>query len=121
MFDTLITSIEHIRSGELRPLGVTSAARLTVLPNVPAIAEVVPDYEAVSWQGIGVPENTPSEIIDKLNREINLTLADPKFAARLVDLGGVPFASSPVEFSKFVAEFTAKWAKVIRGANIKMD
>jgi tripartite-type tricarboxylate transporter receptor subunit TctC len=121
MFDTLVTSIEHIRAGELRALGVTSATRVAVLPNVPAIAEVVPGYEADGWQGIGVPKDTPAEVVDKLNKEINLILADPKFVARLTDLGGVPFASSPVEFAKFVAEFTAKWAKVIHTANIKMD
>lgn len=121
MFDTLVTSIEHIRAGELRALGVTSATRVAVLPNVPAIAEVVQGYEGDGWQGIGVPTNTPGEIIDKLSKEVNLTLADPKFVARLTDLGGVPFASSPVEFGKFIVEFTEKWAKVIHAANIRMD
>ncbi len=121
MFDTLVTSIEHTRAGELRALGVTSSTRAAVLPNVPAIAEVVPGYEGDGWQGVGAPANTPGEIIDKLNKEINLTLTDPKFSARLTDLGGVPFASSPVEFGKFVVEFTEKWAKVIHAAKIKLD
>ncbi len=119
MFDTLVTSIEHIRAGELRALGVTSAMRSGVLPNVPAIAEVVPGYEATGWQGIGVPANTPAPIIDRLNKEVSLTVVDPKIAARLADLGGVPFSSSPAEFGKFIVEYTEKWGEVIRGAGIK--
>ena len=91
MFDTLVTSIGHIRAGELRALGVTSATRVDVLPNVPAIGEVVPGYEGDGWQGIGVPVGTPAEVIDMINKEVNLTLADPKFVAPLTDLGGVPF------------------------------
>jgi tripartite-type tricarboxylate transporter receptor subunit TctC len=119
LFDTLITSIEHIRSNELRALGVTSPARLDVLPNVPAVAEVVPGFEAEGWQGIAAPANTPVEIIDTLNKQVNLALADPKFAARLADLGGVPFATSPPEFRNFIAEFTEKWGKLIKSADIK--
>jgi tripartite-type tricarboxylate transporter receptor subunit TctC len=121
MFDTLVTSMEHIRAGELRALAVTSATRSDVLPDVPAIAEVVPGYVATGWQGIGAPANTPIEIIDKLNKEVNAALADPKFTARIADLGGVPFASSPAEFGKFIVEYTDKWAKVIRAANIKAE
>jgi tripartite-type tricarboxylate transporter receptor subunit TctC len=119
MFDTLVTAIEHIRSNEVRALGVTSATRTSILPNVPAVAEIVPGYEADGWQGIAVPANTPAEIIDRLNREINLALADPKFSGRIAELGGVPFATSPPEFRNFVAEFTAKWSKMIKSANIK--
>jgi tripartite-type tricarboxylate transporter receptor subunit TctC len=119
MFDTLVTSIEHIRSNELRALGVTSPTRVEVLPNVPAVAEVVPAYEAEGWQGIAAPANTPAEIIDKLNKQVNLALADPKFAVRIADLGGVPFATSPPEFRNFIAEFTAKWSKIIKSANIR--
>lgn len=121
MFDILVTSIGHIRAGKLRALGVTSTARADVLPDVPAIGEVVPGYEATGWLGIGAPKNTPAAITDKINKEINLALADPAFTARLVELGGVPFASSPTEFGKFIVEFTDKWGKVIREAGIKAE
>ena len=121
MFDTLSTSIEHIRAGELRALAVTSATRSNVLPDVPAIAEVVPGYVATGWSGIGAPAKTPVAIVDKLNKEVNAVLADPKFTARLADLGYEPFASSPAEFDKFIVEFTDKWAKVIRAANITVE
>jgi len=121
MFDTLVTSIGHIKVGELRPLGVTSETRVEVLPDVPAIGEFVPGYVAVGWQGIAAPINTPKPIIDKINKEINLALVDPKFRARLVELGGVPFASSQAEFSKFLVDFTDKWSKVIREAGIKAE
>jgi tripartite-type tricarboxylate transporter receptor subunit TctC len=120
IFDTLVTSIEHIRSNEVRALGVTSARRAAVLPDVPAVAEVVPEYEAEAWQGIAAPANTPAEIIDKLNREVNSALEDRKFATRIADLGGVTFASSPLEFRNFIIEFTAKWSRLIKSANIKM-
>ena len=119
MFDTLVTSIEHIKAGELRALGVTSQTRVDVLPDVPAIGEFVRGYVATGWQGIGAPVNTPTAIIDELNKEVNLALVDPKFRARLTALGGVPFASSPAEFGKFMVGFTDKWAKVIREAGIK--
>jgi tripartite-type tricarboxylate transporter receptor subunit TctC len=119
MFDTLVTSITHIRAGELRALGVTSAERMNVLPNVPAIGEVVSGYEAVGWQGIGAPAGTPPQIVVKLNRMVNLALSDPQFLSRLTDLGGIPFASSPDEFRKFMVEFTDKWTKVIRTAGIE--
>jgi tripartite-type tricarboxylate transporter receptor subunit TctC len=119
MFDTLVTAIEHIRSNELRALGVTSPTRVKLLPDVPAVAEFVPGYEAEGWQGIAAPANTPVEIIDKLNKQVNVALADPKFAARIADLGGVPLATSPAEFRNFIAEFTAKWSKLIKSANIR--
>jgi len=118
VFDTLVTSIEHIRANELRALAVTSPTRVAVLPNVPAVAEVVPGYQADGWQGLAAPVNTPGEIVDKLNREINSALADPRFAARIADLGGVPFVTSPAEFRNFVADYTAKWSRLIKSANI---
>jgi tripartite-type tricarboxylate transporter receptor subunit TctC len=121
MFDTLVTSIEHIRAGQLRALAVTSPTRVAMLPDVPAIAEVVPGYEGIGWQGICAPRDTPVAIIDRLNKEVNAALADPKFAARLTDLGGVPFASSPAEFRKFIVEYTATWSNVIRTAGIKVE
>jgi tripartite-type tricarboxylate transporter receptor subunit TctC len=119
LFDTLVTSIEYLKSNELRALAVTSPGRVEILPDVPAVAETVPGYQADGWQGIAAPAKTPAEIIDKLNRQINLALADPKFATRIGDLGGVPFTTSPSEFRNFVAEFTAKWSGIIKTANIK--
>jgi tripartite-type tricarboxylate transporter receptor subunit TctC len=121
MFDALSSSIEHIRAGRLRPLAVTTATRLEVLPNIPTVGEFVPGYEAVVWQGIGAPKNTPAEIIDKLNKEINAGLADPKIKARLADLGSTALAGSPADFGRLIADETEKWAKVIRAANIKPD
>jgi tripartite-type tricarboxylate transporter receptor subunit TctC len=121
MFDTLATSIEHIRADKLRALAVTSATRSDVLPNLPAVAEFVPGYEASGWQGLAAPRSTPVEIIDKLNREVNAGLADPKIKARIADLGYTVFASSPSDFSKFIVEYTDKWGKVIRAAGIKAE
>jgi tripartite-type tricarboxylate transporter receptor subunit TctC len=119
MFDTLATSIEHIRAGKLRALAVTSATRSNVLPEIPAVAEFVPGYEAIGWQGLGAPRGTPADIIDRLNKEINAGLADPQIKARIADLGYTVFANSPADFGKFVVEYTEKWAKVIRAANIR--
>jgi len=121
MFDTLATSIEHIRAGKLLALAVTSATRSNVLPNVPAVAEVVPGYEASGWQGIGAPRNTPVEVIDKLHKAVNAGLADPAIQARIADWGYTVFATSPVEFADFVPTYTKKWAKVIRAVNIKAE
>jgi len=121
MFDVVISSIGHIRAGKLRPLGVTTATRLEVLPDVPPIGDFVPGYEASSWDGIGAPIGTPREIITILNREVNAALVDPAFKGRLADLGAEPFANSPSEFAKFIAEFTEKWATVIRKAGIKAE
>ena len=118
-FDPLPASIEQIRAGKLRALAVTTASRSEALPSIPSASEYIPDYVASTWYGFAVPKTTPSEIIDKLNTEINAALADPKIKARLVELGGTPFASSPAAFAKFVANDTAKWSKVIRAANIK--
>ena len=110
MFDTLPTSIDHIRAGRLRALAVTSATRVQALPDIPTVAEFVPGYEAIGWTGIGAPRNTPAEIIDKLNKEIGAALADPKIEARFADLGSTVFASSPAELDTFIAAYTDKWA-----------
>jgi tripartite-type tricarboxylate transporter receptor subunit TctC len=119
MFPVPSSSIEYIREGLLRPLGVTTATRWEMLPNIPAIGEFVPGYEATTWFGIGAPMHTPAAIIDRLNREINAGLVDPKMNARLDDLGGGAFVSSPAEFGKLIAEETEKWGKVVRFAGIK--
>jgi tripartite-type tricarboxylate transporter receptor subunit TctC len=121
MFDLLVSSIEQIKAGRLRPLGVTTAARNPSLPDVPPIGDFVPGYEASGWQGIGTPKGTPVEIVDKLNKEINAALVDDAFKARLADLGALPFATSPAELSQFIAEFTERWRVVIRAANIKAE
>jgi len=120
-FDVVISSIGHIRAGKLRPLGVTTAARLEVLPDVPPIGDFLPGYEASSWDGIGAPANTAPEIVGILNKQVNAALADPTFKARLADLGAEPFAGSPAEFGKFIVDYTEKWGKVIRAAGIKAE
>jgi tripartite-type tricarboxylate transporter receptor subunit TctC len=120
-FDAIASSIGHIRAGRLRALGVGNATRVEALPDVPAVAEFVPGYEASGTMGLGVPRNTPVEIIDKLNREINAGLADPRIRARIADLGSTPLALSPDEYGKLLAEETEKWAKIIRAANIKAE
>jgi tripartite-type tricarboxylate transporter receptor subunit TctC len=119
MFDVIILSLEHIRGGKLRALAVTSATRLPALPDLPPVSDFVPGYEASAWQGIGAPKDTPPDIIDKLNREINAVLADPKMKARLADLGGVPMPMAPAEFRKLIADEIEKWGKVIKFAGIK--
>jgi tripartite-type tricarboxylate transporter receptor subunit TctC len=113
--------IETIRAGKLRALAVASATRLEMLPEVPTIGDTVPAYEASGWCGIVAPKNTPTEVIDKLNSEINAGLADPKFGARLVGVGVTAFASSPAEFARHIADETEKWGKVIKAAKIKPD
>ena len=120
-FPTMPASIEHIRAGRLRALAVTTATRSEALPDIPTVGEFLPGYEASNWYGVGVPKNTPAEIIDKLNKEINAGLADPKIKARLADLGGTVLAGSPADFGKVIAEDTEKWAKVIKFANIKPE
>ena len=117
----LPASIEYIRAGKLRALAVTTATRSEVLPDIPTVGDFVPGYEASGWFGFGAPKNTPAEIIDKLNKEINAGLADPKMKARLADLGGTVLPGSPADFGKLIAEETEKWAKVIRVANIKAE
>jgi tripartite-type tricarboxylate transporter receptor subunit TctC len=120
-FDNLPASIEHIRAGKLRPLAVTTATRSEALPNVPTISEFLPGYEASTWIAVGVPSGTPAEIVNKLNKEINAGLADPKIRARIADIGGTVLAGSAAEVGKLIAEETEKWAKVIRAANIKPE
>jgi tripartite-type tricarboxylate transporter receptor subunit TctC len=121
MFDPVVSSIGYIRAGKLRPLGVTTATRIDVLPDIPPIGDFVAGYERSGWDGIGAPAKTPPQIIDALNKEVNAALVDPKFYARLADLGGVTFASSPAGFGKFIEENTDKWAKVIRAAGITAE
>jgi tripartite-type tricarboxylate transporter receptor subunit TctC len=120
-FGTLPGSIEYIKVGKLRALAVTTATRSEALPDVPTLSEFVPNYEASGWHGIGVPKNTPTEIVDKLNKEINAALADPKIKARLAALGVTILQGSPADFGKLIADDTEKWAKVIRAVNIKAD
>ena len=120
-FASMPSSIAYIRAGNLRLLAVTTATRSELLPDVPTVGEFVPGYEASGWYGIGAPKNTPSGIVDTLNNEINLALADPKMKSRLADLGGTVLAGSPADFGKLIAEETEKWAKVIKFANIKPE
>ena len=121
MFETLPPTIGFIRAGTLRAIGVTTAARLDMLPDVPSISDFVPGYEASGWIGIGAPNNTPSEIIDKLNTAINAGLGDPTLKERLAGLGTTIFAGSPAEFGMLIIQDADKWAKVIRAANIKAE
>jgi tripartite-type tricarboxylate transporter receptor subunit TctC len=119
MFDATPSSLPHIRAGKLRPLAVTAATRLELLPDVPTVGDFVPGYEASSWLGFGVPKITPAAVVDRLNNELNLAISDPAIKARLVDLGGsVLPPGPPAEFGKFLASDAEKWAKVIRAANI---
>jgi len=121
MVGTVAGSIEHIRGGRLRALAVSTAIRSQALPDIPTMGEFIEGYEASAWTGIGAPRNTPPEIIDKLNKEINAGLAAPKIKARLAELGGTVLPGSPTEFGKLIADETEKWAKVIRAANIKPE
>jgi len=121
MFDLVTSSIGYIKAGKLRPLGVTTAARYDALPDVPPIDKFVPGYEASGWQGIGAPAKTPVEILDQLHDEINATLAEPNFKARLDALGAPAFANSRADFEKLIKADTDKWAKVVEFAHIKLD
>jgi tripartite-type tricarboxylate transporter receptor subunit TctC len=121
LFDPVITAIGPIKAGKLRGLAVTTKKRIETLPDIPTVGEFVPGYEATGWQGIGAPRDTPQEIIAILNAQVNAALADPTFKARLVELGVEPFPNSPADFGKFIVEYTDKWAKVIRAANIKAE
>jgi len=120
-FAGIAGSIEYIRAGKLRALAVTTATRSQALPDVPTVGEFVPGFEAGDWLGVGAPRNTPAAIVDKLNGEIALALADPKIKARFADLGGTALALTPAEFGKLLADETEKWAKVIRAAHIKPE
>jgi tripartite-type tricarboxylate transporter receptor subunit TctC len=121
IFIPVASAVGQVGAGKLRPLGVTSSTRVSVLPDVPAIGETVPGYEAVSWTGIGAPTGTPAEVVALLNRHVNAALADAAFTAQLTKLGLEPFASSPAEFGKFIAAHTEKWGKIIRAAGIKAE
>ena len=121
MFDILTSSIQHIRSGALRALAVTSATRSEVLPDLPTLGEFLPGYEATAWYGIAAPKDTSSEIVDKLSKEINAGLADPKIKARLADLAGAVIPGSPADFGKLVAEEIEKWGKVVKFSGAKPE
>jgi tripartite-type tricarboxylate transporter receptor subunit TctC len=121
MFGTVPASIEHVRTGKLRPLAVTSARRSELLPDLPTVGDFVPGYETSAWQGVGAPKNTPAEIINGLNKEINAGLADPKIKARVADMGGTVLAGSPADFGKLIADETEKWGKVVKFSGAKPD
>jgi tripartite-type tricarboxylate transporter receptor subunit TctC len=121
IFVTTASSFEHIKTGRLRALAVTTATRSDALPDVPTVGEFVPGYEASAWFGVGAPKATPAEIVEKLNKEINAALADPNMKARLADIGGTALAGSPADFNKFIAEETEKWGKVVKFVGIKAD
>jgi tripartite-type tricarboxylate transporter receptor subunit TctC len=122
IFATLPSSIGHIRGGKLRPLAVTLASRSDALPDVPAMREFVPGYDAGDWYGVGAPKDTPVEIVGRLNREINAILADPKMKARMADLGmTVQISDTPADYGKFIAEETEKWSKVVKFSGAKPD
>jgi tripartite-type tricarboxylate transporter receptor subunit TctC len=121
MFGTMPASIEYVRAGKLRPLAVTSARRSELLPDLPTVGDFVPGYETSAVQGVGAPKSTPAEIIDKLNKEINAALADPKIKARVADMGGTVLAGSPADFGKLIADETEKWGKVVKFSGAKPD
>ena len=121
MFDNTTTSIEHIRAGKLRPLAVTTATRWAGLPDVPTMNEFLPGYEVSVWMGVGAPKNTPTDIIDKLNKAINAGFADQKFKSRLADLGGEGMPGTPADFTKVIADETGKWGKVVKFAGLKAE
>jgi len=121
MFDSVVSSIEHIRMGNLRPLAVTTAKRQEALPHLPTIGEFVLGYEASAWQGLGAPKHTPTDIIERLNVEVNAALADPRIKARLTDFGASALVGSTADFAKLIAEETEKWGQLIRASNLKPE
>jgi tripartite-type tricarboxylate transporter receptor subunit TctC len=121
LFSPLPSSIEYVRTGRLRALATTGAARSSALPDTPIVGDFLPDYEASAWYGVCAPGNTSAEIVDKLNKEINAGLADAKLKARLAELGSSPFVASPSEFGKHLAEQTEKWGRVVKAANLKTE
>ena len=121
MFDNLPTSAEYVKTGKLRGLAVTSLTRSDVLPDLPTVSEFIPGYEASAWYGIGVPKDTPAEIIDTLNKEVNAILADPKSKARFAELGASLLPGSAADFGKLVAEETEKWGKVVKFCGARAD
>ena len=118
-FGPLLSSIGYVRAGNFRALAVTTAARSPILPDVPALGEALPGYEASSWYGLAGPKRAPEEIIEKLNKEVNASIADPKFQARLADLGGTALGGSPADFAKLISDEVKKWSKVVLAANMK--
>ena len=121
MFPGMSSSIEHVRAGKLRALAVTTASRSDALPDIPTVGDFIPGYEASTWCGIGAPKGTPAEVIDKLNKEINAGLVDPKVKARLANMGSTALPGSPADFGKLIAEETEKWAKVVKFSGAKPD
>ena len=121
MFPTIVSSIGYIRAGRLHALAVTTATRSDALPDIPTVGEFLPGYEGSNWYGLGVPKATPAEIVNKLNKEVNAALDDPKMKARLADLGSTPLPGSPVQFGKLIAEETEKWGKVVRFTGTNAD
>jgi tripartite-type tricarboxylate transporter receptor subunit TctC len=121
MFNTMSASLQHVRAGKLRALGVATKTRQAALPDVPTVAEFVPGFEASFWTGIAAPKGMPSEIVDKLNKTVNAALEDPQVKTRFAEWGATALAGSPADFAKFVADETEKWGKVIRAANIKAE
>jgi tripartite-type tricarboxylate transporter receptor subunit TctC len=121
LFDVMTSSIEYIKAGKLRALAVTTATRSEVLPDIPTVGEFVPGYEASTWYGVGMPKNTPTGVVARLNQEINFGLADPKMKARLAEMGGTVLPGSPDDFGKLLADETEKWGKVIKFAGIKPE
>ena len=121
VFGSVPASIEYVRAGRLRALAVTTSTRSELLPDVPTVAESVPGYESSTWYGIGAPKDTPAEIIDRLNAEINAALGDPTLKTRVADLGGTVIGGSPTDFSELIASDTEKWGKVVRFAGIKPE
>ncbi len=120
-FPPMVVPIGQVRAGRLRALAVTTATRSDALPDIPTVGEFLPGYEGSIWYGLGAPKATPAEIVNKLNKEVNAALDDPKMKARLADFGGTPLPGSPVQFGKLITEETEKWAKVVRAANIKAE
>ena len=120
-FDTMTTSIEHIRAGKLRALAVTSSTRAEALPDLPTVADYIPGFESSSWQGVGAPASTPPEIVKKLNAEINAALADPAVNSRFAALGGTPMPMTPAGFGKLISDETEKWGKVVKFANMRAE
>jgi tripartite-type tricarboxylate transporter receptor subunit TctC len=120
-FSPLVASIEHIKVGKLRALAVTTATRSEVLPDIPTLADFIPGYEASTWLGVGTPKNTPAEIVDRLNKEINAALADPSMKAKLAELGGMLIPGTPAQFGELVAQETEKWAKVIKAGGVSLE
>jgi tripartite-type tricarboxylate transporter receptor subunit TctC len=121
MFADTLSSLEHVKSGKLRALAVTTPTRSEILPELPTVAEFLPGFQASNWFGIAAPRNTPRDIVDRLNKEINVARAEPDIKARLAALGAAPFAGSPADFGSFMAAEAERWSKVIRTANIKLE